>query len=385
MSTSYINLINAAFKTARGTHEFVSEKEFRDRQTRKDINNITYKQVDLDSFHQVNLVGNNQINFNSPHQLEVTQNNDITVPSLNQESYGQIYVRMQDGIIIQIKCKKSDAIGYIKRKIQVKEGISAKNQKIFFGNRQLKNWNKLSYYNISWNDTLNLVLCTFNIHVKTLTGKTITIECEGIDTIDTIKQKIHDEENIQKDNQKLIFAGVFLEDNKTLADYCIKKDCILHLILRTRSGGVISYLSVSDFLDPQFDYDFTNIKDIGKIFMRGLIQYKRPCGWKLSYHGTAKHNARSIAEDGYDLSKGKRFAYGRGIYSTPDIHIAEQYAEQFEFEGNTYVMVFQNRVNPVSLRRIPVSNGEYWVSVKGEDVRPYGICIKRKSKPIIAW
>ncbi|KAF0544997.1 ubiquitin-domain-containing protein [Gigaspora margarita] len=411
MSTSYINLINAAFKTARGTHEFVSEKEFRDRHARKDILNITYKQVDLDSFHQVNLVGNNQINLYSPHQLEVTQNNDITVPTLNQESYGQIYVRMHDGIIIQIKCKKSDAIGYIKRKIQVREGISIKNQKIFFGNRQLKNWNKLSYYNISWNDTLNLVLCTFNIHVKTLTGKTITLECEGIDTIDIIKQKIHDEENIQKDNQKLIFAGVFLEDNKTLADYCIKKDCILHLILRTRSSGVISYLSVSDFLDPQFDYDFTNIKDIGKVFMRGLIQYKRPCGWKrialkvtgkydngndkwlgtgndawpVSYHGTAKHNARSIAEDGYDLGKGKRFAYGRGIYSTPDIHIAEQYAEQFEFEGNTYVMVFQNRVNPVSVRRIPVSNGEYWVSIKGEDVRPYGICIKRKSNPIMIW
>ncbi|CAG8631762.1 16990_t:CDS:1 [Dentiscutata erythropus] len=415
MSTpSYINLINAAFKTARGTHEFVTEKEFRDRQDRRET--YVYKQVDLDSFHQVNLVGSNsnaainsgQISLYSPNQLarqlEATHINDITTPSLVQESYGQIYVKMHTGNTIQIKCKKSDAIGYIKRKIQMKEGISSKNQKIFFGNRQLKNWNTLSYYNISWNDTLNFDLCTINIYIKTLTGKNITIECVVSDTIDNIKQKIQDKENIQKNNQNLIFGGVFLEDNKILSEYCISKESTLHLILRSRNSGVISYLSVSDFLDPRFDYDFTNIKDIGKTFMRGLIQYKRPCGWKrialkvtgkydngddkwlgtgkdawpVSYHGTAKHNARSIAEDGYDLSKGKRFAYGRGIYSTPDIHISEQYAQQFEFEGNTYVMVFQNRVNPNSLRRFPVSNGEYWVSEKGEDIRPYGICIKKK-------
>ncbi|CAG8833798.1 21330_t:CDS:1, partial [Cetraspora pellucida] len=99
--------------------------------------------------------------------------------------------------------------------------------------------------------------------------------------------------------------------------------------------------------------------------------------WPVSYHGTSTHNAKSIAEDGYDLSKGMRFAYGRGIYSTPEVHIAEQYATEFEFEGTKYVMIFQNRVNPASLKRIPVRNGEYWVSEKGEDVRPYGICIKR--------
>ncbi|CAG8753621.1 18075_t:CDS:1, partial [Gigaspora rosea] len=224
------------------------------------------------------------------------------------------------------------------------------------------------------------------------------------DTIDIVKQKIQDKENIPKNKQRLSFGGVLLEDFKTLSDYCIKKESTLYLILRHGGGRIISYLSVKDFLDSQYDYDFTNVSDIGKTFMRGLIQYKRPCGWKrialkvtgkydnsndkwlgtandawpVSYHGTAKHNAKSIAEEGYDLSKGKRFVYGRGIYSTPDIHIAEQYASEFEFEGDKYVMVFQNRVNPANLQRFPVSNGEYWVSEKGEDVRPYGICIKRK-------
>ncbi|CAG8446186.1 2220_t:CDS:1 [Dentiscutata heterogama] len=138
--------------------------------------------------------------------------------------------------------------------------------------------------------------------------------------------------------------------------------------------------------------------------MRGNVQYKRPYGWNrialrvagkydngddkwlgnnneawaVSYHGTAKHNAKSISEDGYLLSRGRRFAYGYGIYSTPNMHIAEQYAQAFEYQGNSYVIVFQNRVNPVSLKRFPVGGGEYWVSEKEDHIRPYGICIKRR-------
>ena len=250
------------------------------------------------------------------------------------------------------------------------------------------------------------------VYIKTLTGRNHTVSVSRGNIVADLKGNFHAAEGTPPDQQRLVFRGRQLEDTHSLEEYGIDAHSTIHLVLRVRSGSPVTYYLDDSLMDPRYNYDFTNITDDGTTFYRGDYKYRRPYGWKryalkvlgryenddwlgplgtrpqsspgewpVSYHGTALNGTRSLAEDGYRLTTGRSFSRPRGIYSTPSIDIAANYALTFEVDRKRYQMVFQNRVNPANLTVLPeqqaAEGGQFWVSPQQEDVRPYAICVRQ--------
>ena len=178
------------------------------------------------------------------------------------------------------------------------------------------------------------------------------------------------------------------------------------------------------FFDPAWDHDFTNIHDTTTL-MRGTEVYKRPCGWMrfalkvlekypdgnawlgnagyrtysdpnewpVTYHGTSLPGAQGIISTYYLTGSGQ--AYGRGIYSTPDVKVAEThgYVKTFvsQKNGKTYKVCLQNRINQ-RVRQV-CARPEYWLvpipagtpaesekNIVLGAIRPYSLLLKKAKK-----
>ena len=157
---------------------------------------------------------------------------------INKESKDSIYIKYPNS---KIKIIKTDFCntGYelIKQinpynfdKLNLKHGLLYKNKYIPLSDLLVSS-------EIKNGDLIELIdRKTFPIHIKTLTGKTVDINVAPFDNIEYIKSLYQDKEGVPPDQQRLIYNGVMLKDNKTIFDYKIEKESTLHLVLKLRGG-----------------------------------------------------------------------------------------------------------------------------------------------------
>ena len=234
-----------------------------------------------------------------------------------------------------------------------------------------------------------------------------------------MKRQIQVKVHIALGQFDLLFDNKLLDDDRTVKDYGLQPESTVYLVLRLKGGGGPLRVS-TDGLDPEFDCDFTYVKDNGQQYKRGGFDYKRPYGWNrvadkalgryendvwlgpdghrtaeasgewpVSYHGTNIISAEMIVEEGF--KPGPRAKFGDGIYTSPSLEMVEElYAQKFVYNGKSYKIAFQNRVNPDRnghLKIISASEtgvgADYWLSPNGNDVRAYGILFREVPRPCL--
>jgi len=152
----------------------------------------------------------------------------------------QILIKTLSGKVFHLNVEPSDSVENLKAMIEAKQGILLVQQILVYDGRTLENGKELRDYNIQRESTIHIVdkiRQVIQIYIKTLTGKTFYLDVEPNESINSLKAKIQEKEDIPKDQQRLVYAGRILENGKNLQDYNIQKESAINLIFQKIRKG----------------------------------------------------------------------------------------------------------------------------------------------------
>ncbi|OMJ75226.1 hypothetical protein SteCoe_25665 [Stentor coeruleus] len=150
-----------------------------------------------------------------------------------------VFIRTLTDKTFTIDIHLSDTVGNLKSQICNREITHLDQYFLVFKKIQLEDSHCLSFYSIQNKSTLYLLpkLNETQIFIKTLTDMIITLDVKLSDSIEEVKEKLYEKQGFPVDEQRLIFAGKHLENERRLAEYCIQRESTIFCVLRLNGGS----------------------------------------------------------------------------------------------------------------------------------------------------
>lgn len=209
----------------------------------------------------------------------VKLDNDRTLASYTIESNHMLHVEIANIPVLEISIKvpknevgdiefqipANQTVGTVKMSILNEKGFPVAHQQLFFDGVELENDKKLCDCDVTTGSSLTLILTSddltvqspsMHLFVKTLTGKTITLETYSTSTVLELKQQIFEREGMEITSQCLILAGKEMEDYQTVGASGVQNQSVIHLVLRVPThNSVHLVIEGTDAHWTNFDLD----------------------------------------------------------------------------------------------------------------------------------